>query len=110
MQRNSANSITVHKVQPGEGRVGCDPRGVQVFYKESTIIGGRPNFVYLGDLLKKHGLLVKEGSEVADTPLRYLCVSKPDGVLTRDEVLELLAADPEINVSNVTLPEGNCGS
>lgn len=109
MKRSSGSLITVHKVQPGEAKVGCDPRGVQIFYKEITTSSGHPNFIYLGDLLRGKGLSVKAGDSVSGTPLRYLCVSKPGGNLTREEVLEFLAADSEIDLTNVDRPEGNLG-
>lgn len=110
MERRSGSLIAVHKVQPGEARAGCDPRGVQILYKESTTTGGSPNFVYLDELLRGRGLLVKAGEVISGTPLRHLCVSKPGGTLTRDAILELLGADPEIDLTNVNRPEGNLGA
>jgi hypothetical protein len=110
MERNMASKLTIHKVQPGEAKVGCDPRGVQIFYKESTTLKGNPNLVYLSDLLKKHGFQVKEGDQVSDTPLRFLCVAKAGGTVTREDVLKVLQEDQEIDLTNVNRPEGNRGS
>ena len=110
MERNMASKITVHKVQPGEARVGCDPTGVQIFLKESTNYKGNPNLTYLSDLLGKHGFQVKEGDQVSDTPLRYLCIAKADGTVTRQDVLTVLESDEEIDLSNVDQPEGNLGN
>ena len=80
--------ITVHKVQPGEAKVGRDPRGVQIFYKEDTNVQGNRNLAYLSDLLQKHGFQVKEGDRLSDTPMRYLHFPrKPIGEQTHaDEI------------------------
>ena len=45
-----------------------------------------------------------------NTPLRYICVSKPGGTVTREDVLQALQADDAIDLSNVDRPEGNRGT
>ena len=37
MRKNMGSMITVHKVQPGEAKVGCDPRGLQIFTKRTRM-------------------------------------------------------------------------
>ena len=110
MRKNMGSMITVHKVQPGEAKVGCDPRGLQIFYKEDTNVQGNQNLAYLSDLLQQHGFQVKEGDRLSDTPMRYLCVAKTGTTVKREEVLEVLKEDTEIDLSNVDRPEGNQGT
>ena len=110
MQRDIASRITIHKVQPGETRVGCHPGGVQIFYKESTTIGGDPNLLYLRTLIENHGFEATEGDSVQDTPLKYLCVARLSGSVSKEEILALLAQDQEIDLSNVNRPEGYQGN
>src|SRR5262249_38990320 len=102
--------ITIHKVQQGEGKAGCDPRGVQILYKESRLVGGNPDGAYLAELLSKHGLEATDGAEVSVTPMRYLCVRKPGEQLKRDDVLAILEQDQEIDLGGVHRPEGHLGS
>ena len=105
-----SSKITVLAVQPGEARVGCDPSGIQIFYKESTTQSGNPNLIRLSDLLKKHGFQVKDGGPVSVTPLRYLCVTKTGGAVSRGDVLAVLEELQGIDLSNVDRQEGNRGS
>jgi hypothetical protein len=67
------------------------------------------NFEYLTKSLKARGFDVEEGEVVPNTPLRYLCVRKPEGPVTREDVLQALD-DPHIDLSNVDRPAGNLGT
>jgi hypothetical protein len=42
--------------------------------------------------------------------MRYLCVAKTGTTVKREEVLEVLKEDTEIDLSNVDRPEGNQGT
>jgi len=110
MRRHMASKIKVLRVQPGEAKAGCDPRGVQIFYKEDMNVQGNQNLAYLSLLLKNHGFQAKEGDRLSDTPLRYLCVTKGDRNVNREEILEVLKADEEVDLSDVDRPEGNLGN
>ncbi len=103
---NMAQKITVRKVEPGEARYGCDPRGVQVLFVESTLIGGKPNLTYLAELFQRKGFLTREVDRVAGVPFLRLCVYR-DGLqsVAVDEVMAVLASDPdEIDLSQTNIP------
>lgn len=109
MERIMTSKITIHRVQPGEARAGCDPTRIQILYKESTTLGGGPNLAYLTGLLDGHGFRVEEGDWISGTPLKYLCVARAGGLVAREEVLGVLAEDQQVDLSNVDRSEGNRG-
>lgn len=92
----TASKIKIHKVEQGQGRVGCHPRGVQIFYKGSTTLSGNPVRGYLAKLLEGHGYEVKDGDPVAGAPIQVLCVTQASGQLTTDVVANLLRSYPEL--------------
>ena len=104
------SKITVHKLQQGEAKVGCDPRGVQIFYKENTNVPGDQNRAYLSGLLQKWGFEVTDGDRVSGTPMRYLCVAKTGATVKTEDVLDVLKEDTEIDLENLHRPEGNRGN
>ncbi len=42
-RRHMGSAIIVHRIQPGKAKVGCDPRGVQILYKEDLNGSGDQN-------------------------------------------------------------------
>jgi len=110
MRGYMGSKITVHKAEPGESNVGCNPRGVQLFSKENMNVEGDQKLAYISDLSQGHGFRVTEGDRLPETPLRYLCVGRADGTVNREEVLEVLKDDEEIYLGNVDRPEGNQAS
>jgi len=109
MREHMGSKIKVHRVQPGEAKVGCDPRGVQIFYKEDLNVQGDQNLAYIRALLQRRGFDVKDGDRLSDSPLRYLCVRKADSTVKREEVLQVLKEDDEVDLSSVDRPEGHQG-
>jgi hypothetical protein len=95
-RKNFAAKLRIHKIEQGQGSAGCHPRGVQIFYKESTTIGGDPNQHYLRTLLERHGFEVTSGVPVKGTPIQVLCVTREKGQITNEDVEPILRADPEI--------------
>jgi hypothetical protein len=87
--------LRIHKIEQGQGSAHCNPRGVQIFYKESTTIGGEPNRRYLQDLLENHGFKVSPGVSVQGTPIQVLCVTKEERQITHEDVEPILRADGE---------------
>ena len=53
---------------------------------------------------------VAGGSVFSGKVQRYLCVAKTGTTVKREEVLEVLKEDTEIDLSNVDRPEGNQGT
>lgn len=90
--------IPVHRIEQGQGTCGCDPRGVQVLFKEVSGKETGPNEAYIRELLKREGFKIKRGHDVDGGSLHRLCVGKDEGQVTVPEILQLLEADPEIKV------------
>jgi len=106
--RHVAAKITIRKVEPGEGRYGCDPRTVQVLFVESTTLPGNQNMTYLTELFQRNGLQTREGERVQDIPFLRLCVfrqgEKGLEQLPVDDVVAVLNSDPdEINMSEAQI-------
>jgi hypothetical protein len=110
MDRNIASRLMVHKVRVGgQSSTGGDPRSVDVLFKELTLLGGDVNFNFLKEVLEAKGFKVKAGSEIEDTPMKYVIVYREGGTPTVEAVLEALT-HPEIDLTNVSKIEGNTGS
>jgi hypothetical protein len=93
---NFTDRIRIHKIEQGQGSAGCHPRGVQVFYKESTNIQGDPNLRYLRSLLEQRGFTVAPGVPIEGTPIQVICVTSDQGQITQEHVEPVLRADPEV--------------
>ena len=68
-------------------------------FKEKYLDSGEPKARYLRNLLEARGFKVEPGDEIENTPFRTLVVSKENTCLTRDEVVEVLSADDEIDLA-----------
>lgn len=100
-RENMAAAITVLNVEQGQGKYGCQPRGVQLLFVESSTIEGKPNLEYLRSFLEAQGFQVKEGAPVEGVPFLRLCVTKAQGQLTRAEMLALLEKNPQLDLSKI---------
>ncbi len=107
--KNTGSKITVRRVEQGNRQGGCNPRGVQIQFKETPNSRGNPNMEHLRVLLEGKGYEVTEGVGVENTPFLCLCVLKGKGQIQRGEVLAVLGEDPEIDLPAVDQPEGTPG-
>jgi len=104
-QEYMGSRITIRKIQQGQAKIGCDPRGFQILFKESGTTGGSPNFAYLRNLLEGKGYRVTEGDRIANTPMTHLCVASDSVTVTREEIIKVLEKDQEIDLTNIDRPE-----